>query len=361
MVLMVAAACGHAATARVRATCGSGWAALTATRAPVRSVAPIGAAPDAVIAGVRIEGVPAALATTLESQVQTRAGQRFGDAPVKDDLRRLWRLGVIDGARVEAHGHDVVFVLTERPRVGAVVLRSDDPTILRRFALLPGAAFEPARLERMATALQVGLVRAGHLDADVAVSRVQRRAAVDVCVAATPGPRVTISSLRFPGHHVVPEELLARTIHGADDHGKGGVNHVGGIYDPDALDEDELYVESLYWDRGYATVKVGPVRIARHGPTLAIELPIVEGPRFSLRTVRVPWTPGVTLAVRAGDPFSRRLIAEARDRLEHRLGVPVIPLTKLDLVHAQIDLTFEARWRWPWDAFAYWASHSRSR
>ena len=77
--------------------------------------------------------------------------------------------------------------------------------------------------------------------------------------------------------------------------------------------------------------------------------------------IAAPGVDGVTLPIRPGDLFSRSKIADAREQLAKALGVDVLPLTKVDLDHERINLTFEPRWRWPWDAFAFWVSHSASR
>jgi len=236
--VVAVAGCAHPARPAVQASCGVGWAPVTITHAtPARSEPfAFDPAPDAVISAVRIEGVPTALAATLDSLVKTHAGQRFDEAPFKDDLRRLWAIGVVSDVRLETHGTDVAFVLTERPRVGAVVIRAEDRSLLRRFALLPGAPFEPQRLERMANAIEAGLVRDGHLDAKVTVAQTPRAPSIDVCVASTPGPRVTIESVSFPGRTGVPEKVLIAAMKGS----KGGLNRAGGIYDEDSFNLDEL-------------------------------------------------------------------------------------------------------------------------
>ena len=372
--MVAVAGCAHAARPAAAASCGEGWAPLTITHAPVAASEPFELPPAALITGVRIEGVPAALAATLASVIKTHAGQRFDEAPFKEDLRSLWAIGVVSDVRLETRGLDVAFVLTERPRVGTVVLRAEDRSLLRRFALLPGAPFEPQRLERMATAIEAGLVRDGHLDAKVEVVQapstagpapewskagLPRPAMIDVCVASTPGPRVTIESVSFPGRQGVPEKVLLAAMKAS----KGGLNRAGGLYDEDSFSMDELYVSAEYWDRGYANVKVGEPRLVRHGPKLVIELPIQEGPKFHLGAIVIaaPGVDGVTLPIRPGDLFSRSKIADAREQLAKALGVDVLPLTKVDLDHERINLTFEPRWRWPWDAFAFWVSHSASR
>jgi outer membrane protein assembly factor BamA len=353
MLATLATACAHRPPPRV--TCGAGWSPLSPT-SPVgyeHDVA-ISTVPDRVISAVVIAGVAPELVATLERVLETRAGQRIQEAPFRADLRRLWALGVVSDAHLELDGGVVTFSVTPRPAVGRVV--GADGDALRRFRLLAGAPFEPVRFARIAAGAELALVQAGHLDAKVAVERAPgaHGDGIDVCVAQRPGPRVTIARVRFPGRSAVPEATLLAAIHGE----KGGVNHVGGTYDADALAVDQVFLSAAYWDRGFALIKVGEPRLIRHGPKLDVEIPVVEGPVFRYGTIAGNVV-NAPLGIRRGDVFSRSKVAAARDKLADLTGASVVPVTNVDVEHRRIDLTFELQWRWPWDVLRLWSSPSR--
>jgi outer membrane protein assembly factor BamA len=353
-IVLLLAACSHSAKPAITGTCGAGWAPLTDQHAP-GGAASIDRPPDAVIRAVTIEGVSDELATTLRSVVKTHAGQTFADAPVKDDLRRLWALGVLDEASLEARDDVLAFVVAPRPRIAAVEMHAADPDTVRRFALLTGAPYEPRRIARMANTIQSSFVREGRLDAAVTVGQTRRADGVGVCVAVQPGPKVTIAKLTFPGRNRVPEKELMAALHSTE----SKINRVGGIYDPEAMAMEELYVAVAYWDRGYANVKVGSHRVTRKGAKIVVELPVVEGEMFRLGRVSAPGAVRVTPSIKTGDVFSRTRISDARTELETLLGADVLPLTHVNLEARTIDITFELRWRWPWDAFKRWSLLSR--
>ena len=349
LVVVVVAACAHPRPAPV--TCGIGWSPLSARHAPGELRIDI-TDRDAVIRSVQVAGIDPAVAVTLRSVVETRAGQRMGDAPLSADLRRLWRLGVISDARIEVQDDQVSFVVSPRPRVGRVIVARADPSAVRRFRLLAGAPFEPARITRIAAATELGYVRDGHLDAEVNVSYAPRAGGVDVCVDYAPGPRVTIEAVRFPGRSRVPEAALLGALHGA----KAGVNTIGGIFDADALAADQIFLTAEYYERGMVNVAVGDPTIVRHGSKLIVEIPISEGPVFHIGSVSIPGAPSFRHDLARGDVFVRSRISEVTNRLQQLVGSDlVLPVTSVDLASRTINLTFTIEWRWPWDALRSWS------
>lgn len=345
-------------------TCGAGWASLGAFALPEIDREPVvdrTAMASRTISDVRVTGVDRSLARTLEALLQTRRGQTFADAPIADDLRRLWALGVIDDARLELEGDRVAFVVIPRPRVGRVVVPRRDPEALRRFDLLAGAVYEPQRIARIAAAVKLNYVREGHLDARVDVSRRPQGKGdiVDVCVASAPGPKITIRSVTFPGRKRISEATLLAQLHGE----KANINRVGGLFDADALEYDEVFLLNEYYEAGMVNAHVGDARMRRHGDQLDIEIPIDEGPEFTVgtATIRVGQSgmfgaPRIAIPLSYGELFKRSRVQAARDAIMQATGAEVLPLTHVDLAHERIDITFELTWRYPWDALRLWLS-----
>ncbi|MGN6107051.1 MAG: hypothetical protein ACTHU0_18235, partial [Kofleriaceae bacterium] len=131
----LASACATSGPSRSTARCGDGWTTLTGV-VPARagSAAPaIAAHPDTRIEQVRLTGAPSGLADTLRTTIATQPGTELREAPLRDDLRRLWSLGVLADARVELAGAIVEFAVEPRAIIGRVVTRGGDEDSLRRF------------------------------------------------------------------------------------------------------------------------------------------------------------------------------------------------------------------------------------
>lgn len=343
-LLAVLGACGHSPPPRAPA-CAKNFVTLS-QRSP--SAAPeLARKPFSWITAVRVSGVEPVLARTLQQGLATEVGMMISDAPLRDDLRRIFKSGVVADVHVEVVGEgEIEFVVEPRAKIARVIMRGGDPQMARRFKLLEGAAYEPARVHRMAEAAQVAYVRAGWLEATVEAKRAVDGDRVSVCVAANPGPKLMIEKVVFPGHAQVPEASLLAAM-------KSKVNKVGGAFDAGGFELDKLYLQAEYWDRGHADVRVGEPRAVRKGKGLVVEIPIHEGPVFRFGKIAA----SVPVALTPGDVFGRTKVRSVVEELKRRPEIEdAVPLTKLDHEHRTIDITFEIRWRWPWFALWHWRS-----
>jgi outer membrane protein insertion porin family len=331
LVLAVVAGCAHAPAPRCELPLATGGDVRLGERPAL----------DGPIASVSVAGAPA-VEPLLRGVIETHTGQQLADAPLREDLRRLWALGALADARIDARatpaGIAVVFEVTPAPRIAAV--HGAGAPELRRLRYLAGAAYEPRRVQRVAGEIQAGLVRDGYLDARVAVTR-RRSHALELCVAVDRGARQTIGTLTFPGAHAVPAATLLAALHGK------GVNHPGGTYDPGALADDKIWLLNEYSERGMINASIGEPRVARHGDTLAIAIPITEGPVFHLgRLTGLAVPHGLTM----GSVIVRSKVADAIAELETRVDAEVTPIPSVDLEHHVVDFFFQIEWRHPWSA-----------
>ena len=230
---------------------------------------------------------------------------------------------MISDAQVELTGDVVTFSVTPRAKIGRVVfgrareaVRTAARGSVRARASTADRGARAARLHPGGPPRRAGPRRAG-----------THRGTTDLCVAARPGPRVTISSVRFPGRHRIPAAVLQDTIHGDRD----GVNHVGGTYDADALELDKVFLAAKYYDAGSIDVKIGAPRVERHGPHLELTIPIEEGALYRLGRSRAPSPAPATSARRRVLPLEDRGRARSgregdarrrrdRDARRHRRG-----------------------------------------
>jgi len=301
---------------------------------------------------VYITGVDERLAATLRMELATKPGTPLVEAPLAEDLRRLWKLGVIEDASVVVGNGEVTFALSPRPTITSVVRKGGDALAQQRFRQLVATPFEPSRIRRMTEALQESYVREGRLDARVEARHRAHPTGVDVCVAANPGPRITIAKLEFPGSKAVPKQQLLSVLHGKD----ANVNRVGGAFDEAALEFDNLFLLNEYWERGHLDAKVGKPTVKRRGKRLHVAIPIDEGPRYRIGTIDAP----VAVPLRSGDLFRRSKVVEATEKIRTSLApYNVYPSTHVDKATRRVDITFEVEWRFPWDALRFWLSRSR--
>ncbi|MBV8756863.1 MAG: hypothetical protein JO257_06305 [Deltaproteobacteria bacterium] len=287
------------------------------------------------------------LAPLLAGVVETHTGQDVSDAPLREDLRRLWAFGVLADARIDARetadGVAIIFAVTPQPRVARVV--GADAPELRRLRWLAGTPYEPMRVQRVAREIEDGYLRDGYLDATVAV---RRSRGFDVCVRAYRGPRVTIHSIVFRGAQRVTQATLLGALHGK------GVNHPGGTYDAQALDEDTIWLANEYYERGMIEAKIGPPEVARFGDHVEVVVPVTEGDVF-----RVGEMSGLVVptAIHPGDLFVRSKVTTAMQELGDRYDLQLVPVTTVDHEHRTVAIEFHILWGSPWSALRYFSRH----
>ena len=185
------------------------------------------------------------------------------------------------------------------------------------------------------------------LAATVALGVVARRADRRECPvpaparAPEPAPGLMVD---FVGNGHVPSRELAAVVAAA-------LRRYGPPYDRDQLDYAALELSAYYWDRGYARATVEPPRIDPRRGTLGFT--IHEGAVFALSVVDVRGVPAADAAAdramlrsRAGDRFSREVLAEDREALDTHYQdegyafVDVDPRAEDDPAHDTIAVTF---------------------
>jgi len=291
------------------------------------------------ITGVALVGLADAGATErLRASLRTEPGQLLEDAPIADDLRALWRSGLISDARVEVADHDVTFAVTPQPIIASVSIAGAPRNAreLRRLVWLAGTPFDPARVQRFVEAAREAYRADGHLDAAIETVR----SGDSLCFDVSPGPRFLVDAVYLTGVPADIEPAVAKAI---------GTKPGEPLNEP-TFERDLLVISSELWDRGYLDVKVGTPKITRVKSWLDIAIHVEPGQVFHVGNVQLGGIMhGPVAGLARGDLASRTRIAEIREQLEKRFGdgVLVVPVTKLDREHAVVDLTFEVTWKKP--------------
>lgn len=290
----------------------------------------------------------------VRAALASRPGTKFHADTLAADVRALWKLrkfsDIQTRGEVTASGSLVLtFVLTERAAIGKARLSGNralaDAAVLDVIDLgtsLDIAAIHTSRERILDLYRSDGFVSAT-VDYEIVPAGSGK---VDVRFTIDEGPQVSVHDLRFTGNHDVPAATLRRALQ----------TRPGHTYQQEIFERDLLLLSAYYWDRGYANVRVGePTRtLSADKRTMDITIPIEEGPTFTISAVHATGelldSEAETLRmmqVRAGDLFSRTVIANDRETLSTRYqdqgyaDAMILPLTKVDLADRTIALTFE--------------------
>ena len=174
--------------------------------------------------------------------------------------------------------------------------------------------FNPALTEMVTTRLQQFLQRQGYLLARASVEVRQDGDQSVLDIRVTPGPKLKVIAVRFPGLASVPVKTIKERI-GVH---PGGESLLGGEpVDDESLAADQASILGTLRENGLADARVDPPRIVREGEAAAVEFPIVEGQRRVVGKIAIAGVPPdikvPTLPIRSGGPWSATAEEQARE------------------------------------------------
>ena len=297
---------------------------------------------------IRVEGASGSQGT-VEAVVAAAKNKPINS----DEVRRAARAamlvaGVADvdikGVQL-ADGVELVIDVTMEPTLKKLtaIEAGGKPISLGIGAVATGAPLEPPKIQALVDSLRERYLSAGNFDAEVSWKRVAMPGGVEVVIEVKPGEPSTLAAVTFKGNKVAAATLSAAVA-------KQLV--VGQPVLEDKIDLAALELSKLYWDKGYANVRVKSPKPVPGKATLVFE--IEEGPVFKIGKVEITGVPDADaqkllklFAVKKGDTFSRTAIANGRDKVAEaviaggRKDAVVLPLTKVDMSNKWIDLTLE--------------------
>lgn len=307
------------------------WSELTGSIKTIRVTAPdsVRAKVEAAVGGVKDKPIdPDKMRDTLAQVMQIP-----GVADVSAQAVQL------------ADGVELVVEIVAQPMMKSLTaIETGGKTIPLGIGAIPNnSPLDPHRIQTLAASLRDRYLAIGHFEADVTWKRTDGAGGVDVVIEVKPGPQSTLGSIGFKGNTVAAATLTAKVAK---------LLVVGEPLLEEKISTAAQMLSELYWDKGYANVKVStPKPVAGKN---ALVFQVTEGPQFRIGPVTIKGVPEADHAkykklftVKQGDLFSRTAIADGRKKVVDAIvatGYPnaeAYPLTKVDVHAKTIALTLE--------------------
>jgi len=262
----------------------------------------------------------------VQAQISSHAGARFTSRRIESDVQALGRLGWFGDIAAETQPVTdsssrvnnitqrvrLVFHVEELPNLtkieyaGSRLLSpSQIETILGEKQLTPklGEPADPAKLARIANAIQSALAELGHPQPLVRLLREESaNGTVQVRYEINDGPHIPVGRIDFEGHPEVSAKLLRhelrRTAPGALFASWRGKD----AYTREGFEEDRSRILIYYQDHGYPEARTGRVRVSVYektasrwiprpsrttGKRLAVSVPVEAGPFYRVESVGI--------------------------------------------------------------------------
>lgn len=265
------------------------------------------------------------------ARLQSRIGKPYRRSAARDDQDRIqralnalgYRLAEVGAAQEEsdgAHGVRLTFPVRLGPKV-VVEMQGADLETLRKKGLLPflgNEGYDEALVLQAIDRIRADFQARGYYQVKVDRRETRTPEAIRLVLVVDPGPELVLDTVRFKGNEGVDErrllELMTTSPRKLLRPGSGRLVDV-------TLKEDLANIRSYYALQGYTRARVGPESVAVHGTSLALTVPIVEGPRAVVRTLAI-------------EGVARMPEAVVRERLALRPGGPYHPLLLQDSVNS---------------------------
>src|SRR5256885_11410139 len=263
---------------------------------------------------------------TLKARIFSREGDPYNEETLRRDFQALWNTQFFEDVKLRVEDSpdgpnhkNIIFEVKERPVIRRIrydgIHSVSESDILDRFkerkvGLTVESQFDPTRIKKAEVVLKELLGEHGRQFAKVTpqYERVASSNAVILVFKIEEGPKVKVGRIRFTGNHAFSDRKLIRAMR----HDRPYaiplyfyyVPVLTKTYDREKLNEDlEIGVRGLYNDNGYFKAVVRdpilenidtkgyhlgvPLTGRTHGKAVNITIPIEEGDRYKMGTLRI--------------------------------------------------------------------------
>ncbi len=320
--------------------------------------------PQATLGKVEIKGALGPLEESeLVAVLKLRPGRAFRPQSVnrgQDRLRRWlihhdYRLATVGEPRSvydrARHEVNVEYPVKVGPRLVVAVSGADRATLERK-GLLPflgEEGYDEALLLQAVDKIKTYFQESGHYRVKVETTEERVGDRLLLTVMIDPGAIYTLDQIEFVGNHNVSKEQLTQLMTTST---RRLLTPGSGRLVTSVLNDDLDNIRSFYALRGYAHVKVGPVRVASAGSRLTVTIPIREGPQWRMVNLKIEGVHALDLAtlrrglpLQPGGPYHPQLLEQTLDDLRARYAesghrsAQVSATTSWNDEHTLVDVT----------------------
>lgn len=264
---------------------------------------------------------------TLKARIFSREGDPYNEETLRRDFQALWNTQFFEDVKLSVedspkrpNGKIIIFTVKERPQIRRIrydgIHSISESDILDRFkerkvGLSVESQFDPTKIKKAEVVIKELLGEHGRQFAKVTpqYERIASSNAVILVFKIEEGPKVKVGRIKFTGNHAFSDRKLIRAMKNDRPYAIPmyfwNIAVLSKTYDRAKLSEDlEAGVRELYRSNGYYKVSVGdpvlenvdttharagiPLITGKgHGKAVNITIPIEEGERFRMGTLKI--------------------------------------------------------------------------
>lgn len=228
-------------------------------------------------------------------KIQSKAGDVYDPAVLRDDLKAIYKMGYFDDVQIDVKDGDtgkiVTFRVVEKPAISSISYSGmdelDDEDVTAVVGIKENSILNPARVNEAAAAIQTLYKSKGYYNTTVTPNisyPTPETAAVRFVIEE--GKKIYIKEISFEGNNSFDSDDLEDVIETSTKWFLSWLTEAG-LLNRDKLEQDSARIVAFYHNNGYLEAKVGEPEITQEEEWLYIKFVIEEGPRFKVGTVNI--------------------------------------------------------------------------
>jgi outer membrane protein insertion porin family len=312
-----------------------------------------GEAPAPRIRSIEVKGNQRVETSTIQFYIRTKVGDEFSVARIREDILRIYRLGLFKDVQVDVEefegGLRVTFIVVEEPYVrnidivGAQAIKREE--IEGKLALKAGSVLNRNQVRDSLDKIKQLYQEKGYYFAEAeAIYTEVGPDEIDLTIRITEGEKILIKRISFVGNRAVEAPELRDVMETKESNLISFITGTG-VYQRETLRNDLRRIEAFYQTRGFLRVEVGEpeVRVDAKAKGIFITIPLKEQEQFRVGRLQVEGDDLFTAAelkslmkLQEGEIFDRSQLANDVLKLSDRYTergyafADVVPLTNID-------------------------------
>lgn len=322
-----------------------------------------GAAEDAKVTFIEVQGNKRIETATILAKINTKEGDVFSPAKIKDDITALYRLGHFEDIQVKTEGFEsglrVIFLVKEKPLIREIAYEGNEEITTEKLkevvTLLPRTAFNIQLIQENAEKIRMKYQDDGYYNTVVVPVITELRSGDrNVAFYIDEGDKITLSEVIITGNKALTAEEIKKPLK-TQEHWFFSFLGRSGTLRTEELREDIEIIRDLYYNRGYIQAQVDEAVIEKKSADeLTVRINVREGDRFTVGSLVVKGNSILAtdelmkeIRLKRGDVFSREVlrqdVARIMDRYDSiaRPFAGVVPLFDINPEKKTVAVTFD--------------------
>lgn len=301
---------------------------------------------------------------TIEYYINTTVGEKYSVITIREDIKRIYKIGHFEDVKVEADEHEgglrLTYIVIEKPAVSSIKIDGNDDVseedIKEKITVAKGDVLDKSAVKESIKNIEELYREKGFYFASItAETEKTKNNQSEVIFTIEEKEKIKIKEIKFIGNKNISSRKL-RSQMGTSEKGLFSWITGSGVYTKEVLETDILQIESFYRDRGYARVAVydPEVTIDKEKKSINITISIKEGVQYRVKHIEIKGDDTFSskalftrIELKTGDIFNRSLLREDIFRINKLYSqkgyayTDISPVIKFIDEEQKVDITLE--------------------